>query len=736
MKNSLLTILVMSCLAPTMAQAYTLTIQTDLNLNQIDSKYTAALISCFATQLNGHSDSGQTYAPLITGSANDGIDTTVDATKPLFEYDSIECAVQLCRIEGDSDSCNSPNAPSDYDERPPHRISHSQSLADSLLMVVPPPSYQMAGQNKRTNQPAKNSGGGENTGKGSRNATIGSVAGDANTAQGATETALAAIKVGYAIYKKDVPALGAALTDLTMGGTGLATSAAFGAADSDGIGIVGDMAGLGLGFASAAASAAAGGAAVTVATAALPLTATLTGSLALGSKINKVADEPFLWWLEQLVGYDEEDPEGYKEAVEAMKVRKAAEAAGAANNADNQQNGTPQSSRQSSDTSPQNNPEDRSPTAGRGSQPSTDTAPEGGSTPATQPEQQNSPDNANTNEGASNAQWTVIAREEGDGKTSITWTLTGTPRDRNGNNQDGIYTTEYSNDGTYTVSDMWGNEVSSGTGKPSDDSVPGATTTETSDDGTEATFAGSSDESSDEDESDNGGSSDDGCNQGDGNCSNDDDEAPAEDDEEATTDTETSDNSTPNPNDQGDRSEGLAWAMQNPNNPLARQILKDAATAIIENSAYCQLGCSEAEAKGGLLWAMLNPGNPLAQNILANTAQAIAGNAGSGQTGGVDDNPAYESNEGVSEQDLMRIELIIAGGGVVDPPEASGSGSGSAPDSPLTGGVGPIPSGPINSDNLEFYPLQGGALLDDGGPDDPTDTEDLQLKLNNSGRIQ
>jgi len=742
-KKSLLTIpMVMSCLLPTMTQAYTLTIQTDLNLNQVDPKYTAALISCSATQLNGHSDRGQTYTPLIANSTNGGIEITIDATKPLLEYDSIGCAVQLCRIEGDSGSCRSPNASSDYDEGRPHRISHSQSLADSLLMVVPPPSYQMAGQNKRsnsTNQSAKNSGGKNSKGSKPGNATIGSVAGDANTAQGATETALAAIKVGYAIYKKDVPALGAALTDLTMGGTGLATNAAFGAAGSDGIGIVGDMAGLGLGFASAAASAAAGGAVVTVATAALPLTATLTGSLALGDKINKALDKKFDYPIQRALDVvfrneDEENPEGYKEAVAASEARRAAQDANAQRVADD-------AAFRAGDTGdqPTTNTEE-----GTGNQ---NTEPALGDTPSAG--QGKSPsDQEPTNQSNSGFAVVIESHNNDDGTYSYTSTVYKHTEDGGVEYVDTIETTcngtncisvgdngelEAHTDNTHGAPEngtrLPFSEGSGDSGSGGGDTPPsGGGDTPPSDGGdTPPSDGGDTPPSGDEN------SGDDECQEGE-ECKKK-DETPAEEEKDETPpDEETTDEGTPNPMDDDDRSAGLAWAMQNPDNPLAQQILKDAATAIIENSAYCQLGCSEAEAKGGLLWAMLNPGNPLAQNILANTAQAVADNSGSGQTGGVGDNPAYESNEGVSEQDLMRIELIIAGGGVVDPPESSGSGS--APDSPLTGGVGPIPSGPINNNNLEFHQLQGGARLDDGGPDDPTDPEDVQLRLNNSGRIQ
>ncbi len=728
MKKSLLTIpMVVSCLLPAMTQAYTLTIQSDLNLNQVDPKYTAALISCSASQLNGHSDRGQTYAPLIENSTNGGIEITIDATKPLLEYDSIGCAVQLCRIEGDRGSCRSPNASSDYDEGQPHRISHYQSLADSLLMVVPPPSYQMAGQNKRSNsanQSAKNSGGGKSRGKKPHNATIGSVAGDANTIQGYGELGAAMVKVGVAVWKKDVGLLGSALTDLTMNGTGVATNAAFGAADSDAIGIVGDIAGLGLGFASAAASAAAGGAAVTVATAALPLTATLTGSLALGSKINKAADEPFLWWLEQLVGYDEEPPKGYNEAVTAFNARRAAEAAaGTANAPSNQQDAPPTQPPGQRGGTPSQDTEGGPPASESNSQPATNTE----KPPAAQAGHQNSPDSGNA--GGSSPRGTVTVKNisnDGQGNFSYTTTI----RDDQGQLIDIVETTCNSgncNDVSLIRLSAEDNHYKSDANPPEDGTYPYGGDSGSGGGDTPPSDGGDTPPSGDEN------SGDDECQEGE-ECKKK-DKTPAEEEKDETPpDEETPGNSTPNPNESDDRSKGLAWAMQNPDNPLAQQILKDAATAIIENSAYCQLGCSEAEAKGGLLWAMLNPDNPLAQSILADTAQAVADNSGSGQTGGVGDNPAYESNEGVSEQDLMRIELIIAGGGVVDPPESSGSGS--APDSPLTGGVGPIPSGPINSNNLEFHPLQGGARLDDGGPDDPTDPEDVQLRLNNSGRIQ
>ncbi len=756
MKNMLLTIpMVMSCLVPTMTQAYTLTIQSDLNLNQIDSKYTAALVTCSAYQFNTHSDSafqlsehpdsGQSYAPLIAGSIDGGVDVKIDATKPLLEYEGIKCTVQLCGTEGDSGSCSNPNTPDDYNETLPHRTRHAQPLSDSLIMVIPPPSYQVSGGKQSStsaNQSAKNSG---NKGKGTGKKTIGSVAGDANTVQGYGETLLAAAKVGVAIYRKDVPALSAALGDLTMNGTGVATNAAFGAADSDAIGIVGDMAGLGLGFASAAASAAAGGAALTVGGALLPLTATLTGSMALGDKINKALDKKFDYPIQRAmdaIARDKEvEPEGYKEAVAASEARRAAQAADAQRVAEDAfRAGDPsdQQPEQSDDTSSRDNTEDRSPTSGHGPQP----------TANAEEQQENTPSGAgsasgqvasgsgqerggqgnsfigviiesHTNSDGSYGYTTMVYEKTEDGGTRYVDTIETTCAG-------GFCVSDYGNRESEVHNDEAGGAPENGTVAPF--SV-GSGDGESDDPGD-----GSSDESSNGNESGDGSSSNDGCNQGDSNCNSDDDEAPAEDEEATTDDTETSDNSTPNPNESDDRSKGLAWAMQNPDNPLAQQILKDAATAIIENSAYCQLGCSEAEAKGGLLWAMLNPGNPLAQSILANTAQAVADHSGSGQTGGVGDNPAYESNEGVSDQDLMRIELIIAGGGVVDPPESSGSGS--APDSPLTGGVGPVPSGPINSNNLEFHQLQGGARLDDGGPDDPTDPEDVQLRLNNSGRIQ
>ena len=125
--------------------------------------------------------------------------------------------------------------------------------------------------------------------------------------------------------------------------------------------------------------------------------------------------------------------------------------------------------------------------------------------------------------------------------------------------------------------------------------------------------------------------------------------------------------------------------MQNPKNPLAKQILKNAANAIIENSGYCKLGCSNDTNEGGLLWAMLNPDNPLAQNILAAAAESIRNNSGRGQAGGSDDNPSIQLEAG---EDTYGLEYFLFGGGVVDPVDGD---EGTAPIIP--GSVAPIIGG-------------------------------------------
>jgi hypothetical protein len=175
--------------------------------------------------------------------------------------------------------------------------------------------------------------------------------------------------------------------------------------------------------------------------------------------------------------------------------------------------------------------------------------------------------------------------------------------------------------------------------------------------------------------------------------------------------------------------EGLVWALNNPDNPLAQSILASAAQSVEDLSGGCQLGCAESKSEGGVLWAMNNPDNPIAQSILSDTAEALENNAGSGQTGGPENNPQNEPAAQASEADIRRIEILIAGGGVVDPPEDGGSpgGGDQGGDNPLTGGGQPITGGNPVSTNKLSVTGPGVQSLNDG--EDPNDPDDLEGSL-------
>lgn len=303
------------------------------------------------------------------------------------------------------------------------------------------------------------------------------------------------------------------------------------------------------------------------------------------------------------------------------------------------------------------------------------------------------------------------------GTVTVTYTITA---------PDGTQTTrvvEHRADGTMKVTDENGNVIYEGKddqGAPPEGSE--GSTGIVDDETGEATFV-------EEDDGDEEGGE--GCEES-GDCGNNDEEGSAEEATAESPESETEADSTPDPRDRDNMSEGIAWAMSNPDNPLAQQILATAAQSVQELSGACQAGCPEATSEGGILWAMMNPKNPLAQQILANAAEAIQNNSGDGQSGGPDDNPANQPVGGqVSDADLRRIELLISGGGVSDPPEEAGggvppdAGNGLGGASPVVGGTGPL-----NSVDLEVRQT----MSDDGSDDSQGGNGDVDAQVD-TGRL-
>ena len=657
---------------------------------------------------------GSDYILPINGRFDDYINVPVTIYKPLTEYQNIRCEIRLCSSTNKLKKCSLPIADSKlnksfkpynaYADNAFNRINAEQPLAESLILIhTPPPSYQIADKNNQNKKQA------EKAPKSFANrapAIISGTASAVNDSGAVTETVAAVADLVTGVNFTSV-------TGITVGLVGLAGSKLLGFSDNKASKALGDLVGAGFTIVGIYVAGTATAAATASATTLLPAAAVLTGSYSFTENLDAALDgsgkegnTSILTALEFYFPYDNGDTDEYLAAVARSKAQR--EAAGK-----NKQNTQTQDTNLNSDDTGVSSSgtfiEDLKAAgltgfggSGRNS---------GSGTSSGQTGSQNN----NENDSESGSRQNQTTEEPSVGQESIDNLPGGagteaTEQDTNTNTGVGVVIESHSNsDGSYGYTTMVYEDTADG-GKRYVDTIEttcvGGNCVSIGSDGKAETHrdnsggtapangttvavtvgSGDSDSGSDDDtSSDDSGSDDssdddngDDCTAGDSNCENESEE-PAEDEESETTDTETSENSTPNPNEQDSVGDGLAWAMQNPDNPLAKQILKDAANAIIENSGYCQLGCADATNDGGLLWAMLNPANPIAQAILATAAESINSNSGNGQAGGANDNPAIGL---ASAEDIYRLEFILAGSGVIDPVDGEG---GNTPDDPTTG---------------------------------------------------
>jgi len=775
------------------AHAYSVRISLGVSVNEVSNLNTDAQVSCVLT----HADtinSGVSYITLVEGEYNGNVEVAIEASKPLASYQGVNCEIQLCQAQR-LDACSTPISSSSYnssfngnaaatnsherlvyDETAPNRIQYQQSYADSLVMVTPPPSYQLSsGQNAESKQSTNKSSSGSNNKSSGKN-TLAGAASALNSTTGYTELALS---LADAVIKKN----GIAIAGLVLNTVGVGTNEGFGAFDSDIVGAIGDTVGFGFSLVGAAVG---GTALTTVGAAALPVAGALSAGVSLGTKLDKALNEPLLQLLEATVGYDDEDTEEYKGAVAAMKKRKEKQQEDANNTTDSNVGSGRISSDRIGSEQPADTVSDREAGDYRGAQPPAsdpndnvgdagkDTAGAGDSG-ATQPENTAPPtggsggtdaqaaENQDTATGGNTADTSGGQNEQGGQNTQETETNENQTANHATTTVAASTSSETdSNDYSYAwvTQDDNGDFVSAGftdceggncvdtyfdqTGAPTGE------TREYEDDRNQApengehdTWVANSNTDSEEESSDTGGgdtdssTSDDSdddsgedCEQEAEGCSSDSEEEPSDDEEAEAESSDTSNDSTPTPDGDDNMREGLAWAMKNPDNPFAQSILKQAADAISERSGGCLTGCAEDEGDGGVKWAMNNPDNPAAQEILSAASQMIDQRSGAGQVGGPSDNPENQPiGDEVTEAELIQLEFIVSGGGLVDPPEDSGAGSDpNDPDTPVVGGQ-PITGGNPASDMTVH--TNGGVMIGSGdGSGDPDDPE------NGTGEIQ
>ncbi len=730
--------LLLACCLPAATFAYSVTLSVEVDISRVHERNDSVLLGCSMTHGRGSATTKQ-FIPLSNGAFSGAVTIALEAVHPLLEYEVLECDVRLCTGQGYEESCAVPITQSHFDSlsglnafqrRDKERLVYDelalnqhliyQELNDSLVMVVPPPSYQLAGS--ASDKTGKSTSGAQSSGSttqasqgkaGRISQSMSDGAGSVNTNAGYAET-LAAVLV-FAVTKNT-----AALTDVATGSLGVVTNAVFGQVNETSIGIVGDLAGLSisLGGTALAGGAAAGSVAAAGATGlALPLLGAASAGVALGTKLDKALDEPVLRALETVVGYDEEDPEGYREAVAAMERRKAAKKAA----------GIEPGARPSKDSAARPSAGDSSSSA---SPSSNNASPQSaaGEAAAMRAETQQSARRAGGDKAPTEKPGEAAVADAADGSGDLYFDFEGEVVDVATGQVDEVVTggvwlsQEEIDAGSSGSGDKAGGAAGAdGTGSSAAGAQGGSGSTDGSDNdaGSESNGESGDDSSSEDSDSD---SSDDCSEQGASGCDSESEDGGDEQTDDDTADADTAADSTPNPRDDDNMSEGIAWAMQNPDNPAAQAILAAAAASIEGSSGGCHVGCAESKSKGGLLWAMSNPDNPLAQQILAAAAQSISDNSGSGQTGGVDDNPANEPVGGeASDQDIARIEFLIAGGGLVDPPDDGdgSSGGGSGGENPLTGGGQPITGGsPINVDEVTVH---GQTVVN--GAEDPNDPD-------------
>ncbi len=738
---------------PSLCIAQTVSIRVDVITKKMSASTKFVELLCSVSNVTG-SKHGSARAAINNGEFRGYIDVPLDnITKPLDQYDDIQCELRLCKEAtsgrvlcsvpiNSTDSNKQEDLFKTYNETAFNQIHSEQTINSTTIVTAPPPSisFQTSGKKNTSNKNKR-------SGKLVDNISIGGTS-DTVAAAEITLAASAAISTAQNAFSGIVTkASYGNVAGLVVGLVGFSGSKVLGMGGSTSGEIAGDAFGLGFSFLGGALAT---GTATATAGTALALAGVGLGAKSLTEKIDKALDgsgkkgnTAVLTALEFYFPYSD-DSELDAQIRDILAAKKAAKDQEGDNKQPSSNTGTTGDKNPAAESIVENlhnrdfanrgntsnaDQNSNSNNNNQGNQGASSNTPRGGTTdnpdPAADSENirnsfgqdvdpQNTANNSQTGTGV-----IIESHTNSDGSYGYTAMV----YDEQGNYVDTIETTcvggncmsigdngkaEVHKDNNPGGAPQNGTTVSVSIGS-SDSSGSGTNSNENnSDNGSDGGGDESgSDNGGDESGSDNGG---DGCDEEGGSCDNDDDEAPVDDaDDEENSDADTEADSTPSPDDHSnDRSAGIAWAMQNPNNPLAQQILKDTAMAISEATGYCQLGCADAMSDGGLLWAMLNPDNPVAQSILAAAAQSISSNSGSGQTGGPDDNIANEGDLQSTDYDMMQIELLLAGGGVVDPVEGNGTPPQDNPTTnPFTGGGAPISTGTINV----------------GSPEDPDDDE-------------
>ncbi|KAA5542698.1 hypothetical protein FYK55_14300 [Roseiconus nitratireducens] len=203
----------------------------------------------------------------------------------------------------------------------------------------------------------------------------------------------------------------------------------------------------------------------------------------------------------------------------------------------------------------------------------------------------------------------------------------------------------------------------------------GSYATTTSEDGETSFWV---DTSSGDDDSDNGGDSgsgDDGSDDGDGNDDDSSDDSSADSDNSSNEESDTDETPVPDQTDTPDHL--LLWALMNAQSPAGQQILEmiEAAVAYAQNfgGKVDPVDEQSAIATPLLIWSLTHPDNPIGQAYLDSIGQSLDQ---LDTAGGVDNHPdGFAANLWDLAFSSSNIDLIMAGGGLIDPIDDSSGGT-------------------------------------------------------------
>tara|TARA_R110002049_G_scaffold285698_4_gene466976 strand:+ start:95925 stop:97733 length:1809 start_codon:yes stop_codon:yes gene_type:complete len=181
---------------------------------------------------------------------------------------------------------------------------------------------------------------------------------------------------------------------------------------------------------------------------------------------------------------------------------------------------------------------------------------------------------------------------------------------------------------------------------------------------------------------DSGGDDDSGDANDDGDGDNDDDSGSADGDsgssDEQSSDDESESDETPVPDQSEQPDHLLLWALMNAQSPAGQQVLSMIGAAIASAQNYGgtvdPIDEMNDVSDAILVWSMQNPANPVAQAYLKSIDQAIQSKD---DAGGTENNPdRFEINVWHLAASKSNIDLIMSGGGRVDPADGDGNTAG------------------------------------------------------------